>query len=435
MRFSQTIRNEKGALSYIVAVVFVSLLTVIGISMFLLQRNSSIGTKREELSSKSLYIAEAGVNNYLWHMNQDDDYYQTQTHPGQSSWQTYKDGEYFLEVEQRTDAPGVYITSTGRVKISGSSNYKERTIKATIQKRSFTNYLYFTDHETVEGSGSSIWFITGDVIHGPLHSNDYLRIDGNPVFEGPVTTARTIIMAGGSDPDFQQGYRENVEPLELPSSNSQLKTWAQNGGYYYYGKTNIVMSGSGTLSITNNNGQSTGPTGIGVSLPGNGVIYVDGQIGTKWAASTGNVFLEGALSGELTIGSINNIYITDDITYNNDSSDMLGLIADNYVYINHYNQSGSDVAPSNVTIKAAVFALKHSFGYESYTQGPPKGTIHLTGCIIQKYRGPVGQFSGHSVIHGYSKDYRYDERMIFSEPPHFLEPLNSGFEIAKWVEV
>ena len=95
-----------------------------------------------------------------------------------------------------------------------------------------------------------------------------------------------------------------------------------------------------------------------------------------------------------------------------------------------------DVAPRDVRINAAVFALNHSFCFESYSRGPPKSTIHLTGALIQKYHGPVGTFSwGSGIQSGYSKDYRYDERMQYKEPPHFLEPLNTGFEIAKWEEL
>lgn len=429
------IKNERGVVSFAVAIIFMTLLTIITAGYFVLQRNSSVSAKREELSAKAIFIAEAGMNNYLWHMNQDQDYYTTQTHPAQLDWVTYKDGEYFLIIEPRTDAPGAYITAKSKIRVPGSDKYKEKAIKAMIRKRSFVNYLYFTDHETVEGTGSYIWFITGDVIHGPLHSNDYLRISGNPIYEGPVTTARTIIKASGSQPTFEQGYTENVEPIELPSSNSQMKTWAQNGGYYYYGKTDIELFAGGTLSISNNNTLSTGPTGISVSLPGNGVIYIDGQVGAKWNSTTGDLFLKGTLSGRLTIASKNNIYITGDTKYNNTSDDMLGLIADNYIYINHYDQNGRDVAPSSPTVQAAIFSLNHSFGFENYNQGNPKGTIHILGAIIQKYRGPVGTFSGNTVRTGYSKDYRYDERMLYTEPPHFIDPLNSGFEITKWEEV
>ena len=427
-------RNEKGMLSTEVAFALVVCIAAIAITMLLLQRNGAVSAKREELSVKALYVAEAGINDYIWHLNQNEDYI-NQIDPAQEQYQTFKDGEYFLVVTPTEDAQGVDLTSIGRVKIPETSSYKERTIRVTIQKKSFTNYIYFTDHETMEGSGNTIWFITGDTINGPLHSNDVISIDGNPVFRAPVSTARTKYEKTGSNPDFQQGITENVPPLEMPSTNSQLKVWAQSGGYYYYGKTDITMSSAGTLSVTNTNALSTGPKGSGVALPENGVIYVDGQAGTKYNATTGDIFFQGTLKGNLTVAAINNIYLVGDTLYSDQVNDMLGMVANNYIYVNHYNQSGSDVAPTNITISGAVFSLNHSFGFESYQNGPAKGTIHINGSIIQKYRGPVGTFSGSTRVSGYSKDYNYDQRMLYSQPPHFINPLNTGYGIVKWEEI
>lgn len=156
----------------------------------------------------------------------------------------------------------------------------------------------------------------------------------------------------------------------------------------------------------------------------------------KWSSTNGNVFVKGTLSGKLTIAASNNIYITGNITYSNPTNDMLGLIANNWIYINHYNQSGKDVAPSSITIKAALFVLQNSFGFEAYADGPAKNTLTVIGSIAQAYRGPVGTFiPGGSIVSGYKKDYWYDKRMLYNEPPHFLPPLNAGFEITSWEEV
>jgi len=428
--------DEKG-MGLPAVLTIIAVITVVAAALMLLAKNAVFSTKREEQKQKALYIAETGINNYLFNLNKDPEYYKTTTHPAEASWQNYGQGQYKLEVSELENAVGVEIIASGRidVKNNGQTNYQERKVKATIQKRSFLKYLYFTDHETVEGTGNRIWFITGDTIRGPLHSNDFININGGPVFKAKVTTARTLNPGAGSAV-FEQGYEENVQPLELPSTNSLLKNWSQNGGYYYNGRTTITLNSNGTIDVQNTNNLSTGPTGAGLALPSNGVLFVDGQTSTKYSALSGNIFIQGTLRGKLTVASKSDIYITGDIRYNSTTDDMLGLIAENYLYINHYNESNRDVAPKDITIQAALFSLNHSFTFESYANTPKKGTLTIYGSIGQRYRGPVGTFNnGGQPVSGYIKDYNYDQRMQFDEPPHFIEPLNSGFYVSNWEEI
>ncbi len=428
--------NNKGTTSLPAVVTIIVMLTVIATILIIYTQKASYSTKREEQKQKSLYIAEAGINNYLFNLNKNPDYYKTQRHVAQDNWANYGQGQYQLEVTPLEEAVGVEVIATGRidVKNDGVTNYQTRKIKSIIQKRSFLKYIYFTDHETMEGTGSRIWFISGDIIRGPLHSNDYINISGSPTFQAKVTTARSLNPGPGSAV-FEQGYEENVQPLELPSTNNQLKTWSQNGGYYYTGSTTIHFNSNSTIDISNNNALSTGPKGVSLALPGNGVIYVDGQISTKYSALSGNIFIDGTLSGKLTVASKGDIYITGSITYNNTEEDMLGLIAENYLYINHYDNRNRDVAPDNITIQAALFSLNHSFTFENYNRTPRKGTLTILGSIGQRYRGPIGTFSGSNRVSGYSKNYNYDQRMQYDEPPHFIEPLNSGFYVSNWEEL
>jgi Tfp pilus assembly protein PilX len=448
-------RKEAGFYATPIILFILLILSIIGMGFLFLATTDIEQVKRDELANKALQAAEAGINNYIWHMNEDDDYYLTQTHPAEQDWVQTDEGRYKLKVTP-LEIPGVILEATGEA--TGSTTSGEMTVrrkvKVRIQKKSFTRYIYFTDSETAE-DGSLIWFVTGDVIHGPLHSNDRIRIDGDPVFEGKVTTHQDIYIASGN-PTFMEGYEEWVDALEVPSSNTDLIYWARAslGGYYYYGRTEIELLPNGYLNITNSNPLSEGPTGI-VPLPSSGVIYVDGSQspGTapdgwgypgwntynnaKWNNNNGNVFVHGTLSGKLTIAASNHIYITGDITYQNPNDDMLGLIANNWIYVNHYDQSGNDVAPDSITINAALFALNHSFGFEAFRDGPVKDTLTIRGSIAQSSRGPIGTFSAWSGqrLSGYNKDYWYDERMLYDEPPHFLPPLNAGFEIVSWEEV
>jgi len=448
------IKQEDGFTSIVVVMIIVVIVSLLAFSLLYISKNQTILTKREEFTSKALYTAESGINDYMFLLNKDSNYLNDENHKGDLGWSDYKDGQYHLTVTDIGGGiPGVDISSTGQISYKNSTGAPvniERTIKARIQKKSFAHYIYFTDSEA-----GSIWFITGDILRGPVHSNDQIKISGSPVFEQKASTSETFYPPYGqtiggktNDADFQQGYEENVDRLDLPPNNTKLRDWAKIGGYYYYGKTTIVLNANGTLTITNTNGvpagYTKGPTGV-ASLPSNGAIYVDGMLRNKWDADGGNIFVEGTLSGELTIGASNDIYITDNLLYANSTNDILGLIAQKNIYINHFanpNYQG-DVSHDNIEINAVLFALEESIEFEDYwypsyvwpnNYPMPKDTLTINGALIQSIRGPIGQFSGSTRIRGYSKDYHYDSRLLYKEPPHFLEPTNTGYEITKWEE-
>ena len=120
-------------------------------------------------------------------------------------------------------------------------------------------------------------------------------------------------------------------------------------------------------------------------------------------------------------------------------------IANEYIYIltqywpwdsGSYYRSVNDVAPKNITIHAAVFAINNSFGVERYNQIGLKGTIHLVGSICQHRRGAVAMFDDRGLTRGYKKNYTHDPRMAYESPhPIFLEPENAGWEIVSWKRV
>ena len=415
----------------------IAVLAVLGFGVIVLSESDSGLTVRTNRTTKALHVAEAGINNYLWHLNSDEDYYATQTHPAQGQdeegsdrWVDFEDGKYHLDVTLPQEGDSVItIESTGKV----FNPEVNRTIKVELRKKSFLSYLYFTDAERSE-TGSEIWWITGDVVRGDLHTNGDLRISGTPVFEGAVTVSGQIVEGWGYNPDFQKEYQVGVQPLQLPPGNNQLKEEAQSHGYYYYGETTITLNSNGSMNVSNNNDLSTGPTGT-VWPPRNGIIYVDGQTDSRNPRrnTNGNAFLSGTLSGRLTVAAKNNVYITDNLVYRNqteDSQDMLGLVAENFVYVDKN-------APNNIEIHAAILAINHSFGVEDYQSPPAKGTLSIKGAIIQKFRGPVGTFNSRTMrkISGYSKNYSYEKRMKNHQPPYFVEPVNASFEQVSWEEV
>jgi fibronectin type 3 domain-containing protein len=212
------------------------------------------------------------------------------------------------------------------------------------------------------------------------------------------------------------------------------------------------------------------------------------------ADSEGDAFVNGSVSGQLTIGTDNNVVIDGNITYADCSgqwvtgqsgeansfcpyqvggiNDSLGLIANEYVEINHpvASPGGPVLAacgsvtgvlcdPSNsgsgLTIDAAILALTQSFtvnnfgvantnynvtiGGTPYT-GNTEGPLAVYGSIQQFARGPIGTFCGFNPARptnacssfsasGYVKHYTWNPLLDLASPPSYLTPSTAPWSL------
>lgn len=327
-----------------------------------------------------------------------------------------------------------------------------------------------------------IVFPSEDHIKGPLHTNDDFAICGTPKFgrEG----AGDIIEVGAppkgwldagcsgyptANPTFYGPFVTTAPVLKPPTTNGRLKAIA-GPSYTYSCQTTIVLNGS-TMTVTTSQGTTSG-----VPLPPSGVVYVAGGScpGESWPSCSstyspftvtypagsdcGNVRLSasGSYTGQLTIAAENDIIIESSLL--GSGNGLLGLIANNFVRIKHpfcrdknWWESGSpEGCPSgkvpaqtgrgacnsgsnatgtltNPTIKAAILAIDHSFIVDHYDCGNSLGTLTVEGAISQKYRGAVGKTGGK----GYFKNYVYDDRLRYIEPPNFLDPIAPSWHIQR----
>jgi hypothetical protein len=318
-----------------------------------------------------------------------------------------------------------------------------------------------------------IFFKDGEQINGPLHTNDALVVCGTPTFGR--TSADVVEVSsppqgwytgsqlnppggcGSGQPNFVGTFFTNAPVLTPPPTNGQLATIALPA-YRYTGQTHICLSGS---TMTVGTSSCSGPP---VSLPSNGVVYVANGVGCSSSYSPftatypttsgcGNVYVHGNYSGQLTIAAENDVIVDGNVTRDTGSNGMLGLIANNFVRIYHpvcpssnlgcttttaqtaRGQCNSGVNGSgslrNLRLDAAVLGISHSFIVDHYDCGASLGTLTLNGDVSQKFRGPVGTFSGTTTVSGYSKNYNYDDRLRYMEPPHFLDPVQSAWHVQR----
>ncbi|MEY2442364.1 MAG: hypothetical protein QOJ46_1790, partial [bacterium] len=449
------------------------------------------------------------------------------------------------------------IRSTGQ----DLATHTKRSIVATFKRKSFLDYLYFTDKETRApglygmnvpsrvtrdkgGSGLDLigwararcdrywgtdpslgnrggqaydgqfqksdgtWedistagpltcneqeFKAGDVIAGPVHTNDQMLIDcasPSPQFGDSIDDAVEVSSLGqlpASPPDPNAGWRGCTEPyvnfsttsparpagtwkaraapLTLPLTNSALRRDTA-AAYRFKGTTKIAMHGT-TMTVTGLREDGVMLTNATVAIPADGVVYVSTNNTAPSACSEynavdsgalatacGNLELQGDYAVNVTFGAENDIVVKANVTRTSSGSQfLLGLIAANYVRVDHpvtgcspaspvtcnYRTGCTNAAgsPTNVAIDAAILSLTRSFVVDNWFCGAGLGTLKVHGAIAQMFRGPVSRDNtgvAGGGTSGYAKDYSYDSSLKYRAPPKFLDPVQAQWRVQTFSE-
>lgn len=325
-RRAPTGRSEQGYALVVVLLVatVVGLLAVAALGYGI---SSQTVSRRDQDWNAALAAAEAGVDDYELRLNEDGNYWTYG--PGNpspdgnaafTSWVEVPGGNTASRFRYDVDAST--IASDGRIQLTstGRVNDVERTVRVTLRRRNFLDYLYFTDYETLDpasytgtpytpeqaqekcahyfygGAGKSrdphctdITFVSADAIDGPLHSNDAILVCGSARFNGETSTswsgengARYRAKGGcAGAPSFaRSGDPKQVVPLAMPPSNSALKAEVAvgEGGCLYTGPTRIKLNANASMSVKSPFSRHTSdpscPTNGTGPLPTNGVVYV-----------------------------------------------------------------------------------------------------------------------------------------------------------------
>jgi hypothetical protein len=334
----------------------------------------------------------------------------------------------------------------------GGENPREvrRTASVIVQLRSFSDYMYLTDHEiTVFNDRIKFWH--GDTLWGRTHSNEQIAIMQDPVFYDVVSSTASDFWHGtaynpqflGPPPIF------NAAKVVVPDQANNLRQGAMAQGFFFQPgmekQMRAVFSDSGVTLYSWDIGSPYTDTNR-VSIPSliNTCIFCDCPLE-----------LMGTIQGSATIGSSQNIRIIDNIRYRDsnpqngqiDSSgtNYLGIVSEGNVLVANTWANGRDnrAAGRDIIVTAAIVALGESFTFEDQNdvwdayQGPEpdeRGIMYVWGSITQERRGYVHR-SNHQGT-GYLKDYHYDTRFKKQRPPCFFEAVDEAgrglFNIISW---
>ncbi|WP_431804004.1 hypothetical protein [Microbacterium sp. bgisy203] len=268
----------------------------------------------------ALAAAYAGVDEYQSHLSADTSYYRfgnsaapfskesgsVLTTPSGSNanpafgigaggtWGTVNGSDGRAQFRYEVDNAKYATTGRIRVRSTGKVGDVTRTVTADLKQQGFIDFLYFTDYEVQDpdivgkpdkgcykdpdtrtvlkyawetrtaSDCNEITFASGDVITGPVHSNDTIRTCGTR-FEGTVTTANTktpitVNTGGCAAAKFTlSGYPTRSDGvIGMPATNSELKKETRSDltesdvprpGCLYTGPTQFTFFSNGTVNI------------------------------------------------------------------------------------------------------------------------------------------------------------------------------------------
>lgn len=470
--------------------------------------------------------AQAGLNDYLQHLDANEGYTAysasnepTPSNPAFTGWEAVGGTanpvecfEYTPTVLQGNQGGLVQLTVSGKAtEADGSTACATKSSNPSTAVRNFVYTLrpgssldtvYWSNYETMPGgscdtyqgengyngysSGCAVSFATGDVLDGPVFSNDGFYICGSPVFENTVTSADAFMDSAANPaasnrwsqdsgsgcsggPQFEAPAPDNTvlhgTVQEPQSTVTADQTPAQNYGCYINGNTTIVLNGTtliwngGTLANNASNPNSAAACGasnatVTFANLKSALIYVNGTLSVI-----------GKVQGDLDLVATGDIDILGPVTYPQsditnygvsnadwtDPTDSLGLVSGGDINISHDGNGKQCAAYTGTNPKTTAPPTLDSCDYIQGNAANVCGTsadpcgievdaamLALTGSFeVDNYGsghqegtlrvfGSIAQYNRGIVeligTSGYEKDYRYDEALHVLWPPYFLEP-------------
>lgn len=452
--------RQKGAiltLTLVFSAIFLLLFTALS-SFIGLQIKQS---RQKVALYEALNVAEAGASFARWHLAHAPDSFDF------SGTYDYKDpegatiGRYTLEVT----APGecstiVEIKSTGWT--LDFPDFK-RIVLIKFGRPSLAQYSFLTN--------SDVWFGEDEELQGPFHSNGGIHMDGQ---QNSISTSATSTYwcktSQGCSPARNKpgiwgngnGDAEGLWQFPVPAIDfnaitldlAQLKTKAQNGGYYFGASGafgyHIIFKNDGTFDLYKVTSLKSGVNGC--DTEGNCRIEqndIDRETflqsyplasGTCNAQNLifledGKVWVNGNVKEKATIVAARfpdnpatnaSIIIPDNLTRADPKATLVALITQKNILV-PYN------SPNVLEIQAVMIAQKGAVQRYNYS-GSVKNKIMVRGSIITNKTWTWTWVNGSgTVISGYKNtESYYEPNLIYSPPPFF--PSAGEQQFISWQE-
>jgi hypothetical protein len=250
---------------------------------------------------------------------------------------------------------------------------------------------------------------------------------------GTIGTGANQLGSPGGD-TFTMPTQNLIFVQSVPSVVGDANYWPTTG-------TSSSPSGTGNACVTNGNDLGyplSTSTGSGSTLLVTTETTLQTPANTNYyGCRAGDAFVQGTVKGQVTVAADNYVWITGNLTYSDMSSDVLGLVGQNAVWV--WNPDGTTklgsgstssvknlLTDSGRTIDAAILSVAHTFQVQNYNVGSSRGQLTVVGAIAQEFRGTVGQSPA-----GYLKNYTYDSRFRSIAPPKFLQAVSTTYGVSQ----
>ncbi len=475
-------KGKKGGYMIFLAFFFIAIfggLTAFLASSVLVQKSEQDSRESRELA---LQIAEAGLDYYKWRLAHFPDDLQDGTGGPGPYVHDYSDpeggviGQFSLDISGESQCGVVHaveIVSTG-IDASNPGTSKQRTVYGKYARPSVAEYAYILN--------SNVWAGSDRNITGPYHSNGGIRMDGTN--NSLVTSGQTDWLCTSS---FGCSPNQTVDGVYGTGPNSTLwsfpappidfvgltidliniKALAQSDGLYFgvvAGDTDEVgyrfdFQGDGSVNVYHVTDtdwvwgyhSSSGDWERDYDIIdtevflGNFVIPAD--CGLIFAE--GKVWIEGVISGKVTIASANvitpgvetDLILHDNITYTTyDGTDGLTAIGERSVYV-------PLLSPNNMEVNGIFIAQNGNFGrnyyttsgsrdvpsmYNSYVQ---QDNLTINGSIVSNGRVGTRWTCGGTYCSGYASRVNTYDRDLATSPPPLTPYVSDDFRFIEWLEV
>lgn len=379
------------------------------------------------------------------------------------------------------------ITSTRKYTLGDKFDSPvKRMTERLIRNESLAQYQYFTDIEASENSENGpdvVRFYGADVLTGPVHSNDDIwirNLGGWPTFLDKVTTAKRIrvypsgdlaINAAPVNQIFLGGFEEEVPPILFQPDASELQQNAYHVGYgqdivyvklngnsmqTMYGSINFLgnqdfevyswypHNATSANQITNAGGNWfedsdniwTNNIAMYDTVWSPGPAFTVSPSGSSFYVPDGELWIEGVVSGKVTWGCANRVYIVGDITYGNtdpglppddednpNPTDFFGLVSEERMLIQykHYDPFQDNALRTGNCNDIYLYGA-----YAAIGNGDPElygiYNCHYDGIFSFEYQHPHGSTPHFNALSPYTLD---DTLFTYIDLHKFIYPVNS----------
>ena len=453
----RSLRDDQGSALLLVVLLAVILAMLATLLVEVVQADETRSTRAVQ-EDASLQAAEAGIDNYVSKLVDDNQFYLHDVAAGESSrksgtnpvvssscsgtptpatwtygitW-TYPNGkdqwcslgngyEYNLQVSGTSSSSNVVdIVATGR---KTGTTTQTRILEEQIRPSSVADFQMLANADIAYGATATTY---GKIYAGIDSSNVKHNIDhqgtayGNLYAEGSITGSPTMMNGAQkyTSANIRTVIKQPIQFSNFTTSLTDINRAATLTGTAYNDASavawKLTFNGSGTVDVAKCTSLASGqaiemaaptcnaPTTINV--PAKGAMYFQQSVIVAGGTSTcGSPAVTGnCVNGRVTVASANDIVVATNIDYMQPGDDVLGLIAASEVIVAKW-------APNNINWRAATIAQTGQWRSAVSTQS--KGTAVFTGSTATNGGGYMSMYA--------TRVYNYDSTLSYLQPPWF----------------